>query len=769
MVSFAQRKSEITGRVLDSIDNKGIPFVSIRLLDTAGSIQNGTITDTTGFFKMAKVPRNTYVIEVSCLGYKTKKLSINANESQVYYRINLVADAKTLEEAVVTGERITMREEIDKMVYKIDDFTLRNSVTALEAMKTIPGITVKTFDETIQVNGSDNVLVLIDGAYSTRSLTSITPEDIESIEVISNPSVEYDSDVANVVNLVLKEERKKGLRVVAFTRATFPDNHDLAKLTADFEFSKFRLFADYQLTRFVLQPKMFIFDSTYYKTFDQDNIYETFSAIKFLKSPPQLTHKVRYGFNYRIGKNDFLNFTGSYSFDKSESSFRLLSLYRINGDTIYNQTENNFQKSETPEQNYTLYYRHRFNNNGHELSLNSNLYTMKRNAWNTYSSVFAYPHESVENVNMSRIVFNRQTTLNAKLKYDLPITEKLKTAIGVQTFYRKINYHYDDSLQKQYFNYNDERIAGFAQITYRFSEKLSMMAGLRCENLKFKIYDTLSRHQWNYLPNASVLYKFSNNHSIRLNYKTLLSYPSYHFLAPFVYNSTDSLSYSAGNPELLPCNTQNITLQYAYRKSMTNILTGPYMSFRNGIIGETKGIEGSVTYTKYGNITSSRKIGGMFSATVLIGGSLFPTVGFDFGYTMFEDNNFNGWEYSLNAGLEMGLPWDMTLEAYLSYSGMQRYYNGYAYQSPLMDEISISKDFSNNLMVQLSFANLFLPLKDKEIHKAMDYYEMNWSETHFPIARLSVRYVFTAGDRKINNSETFESLMENEENVKKRK
>lgn len=769
VVSFAQRKSEIKGRVLDSIDKKGIPFVSIRLLDTIGNMQNGTISDTTGFFRMTKVSRNTYIIEASCLGYKTKKLSVNANESQVYYRINLVTDTKVLEEAVVTGEKISWREEVDKTVYKIDDFTLRNSITALEALKTIPGITVKTFDETIKVNGSDNVLVLIDGAYSTRSLASITPEDIESIEVISNPSVEYDSDVANVVNIILKEERKKGLRVVAFTRATFPDNHDLAKLTADFEFSKFRLFADYQFTRFVLQPKMFIFDSTYYKTFDQDNIYETYSAITFLKSPPHLKHKVRYGFNYRISKNDFLNFTGSYSFDKSESSFRLLSLYRINSDTIYNQTENDFQKSETPEQNYTLYYRHRFNNNGHEISLNSNLYSMKRNGWNTYNSAFAYPHESVENVNMSRIIFNRQTTLNAKLKYDLPITEKLKTAIGVQTFYRKINYNYDDSLQKQYFDYNDVRIAGFAQFSYRFSEKLSMIAGLRCENLKFNIYDTLSRNQLNYLPSASVLYKFSKNHSIRLNYKTLLTYPSYHFLTPFVYNGTDSLVYSAGNPKLLPLKTQNIALQYAYRKSMTNIIIGPYMSFRNGIIGETREIDGAVTYLKFGNIASSKKIGCMFGATMLIGGFLVPMIDFDFGYTMFDDKSFDGWEYGINAGLEMGLPWDMTLEAYLSYSGIQRYYNGYAYQSPLIDEISISKDFSDNLMVQLSFANLFLSSKDKEIRKGSNYYEMNWRETHFPMARLSIRYVFTAGDRRINNSETFESLMENEENVKKRK
>lgn len=769
IVSFAQRKSEIMGRVLDSIDKKGIPFASIRLLDTIGKLQNGTMSDTTGFFKMAKVPRNTYVLEVSCLGYKTKKLHINANESQVYYRVNLVADTKMLEEAVVTGERITMREEIDKMVYKIDDFILRNSTTALEVLKIIPSVTVKTSDETIKVNGSSNVLTLVDGAYSTRSLSSITPEDIESIEVISNPSVEYDSDVANVVNIVLKEERKKGLRVVASAKATYPDQHDNVGIAADFEFSKFRLFADYRFTRFVLQPKMFVFDSTYYKTWDEGNIYETSSSGEFLKTPPHLTHKVRYGFNYRISKNDFLNFTGSYSFNKSESSFNSFSLYQINGDTIYNQTESDFAKSETPEQNYTLYYRHRFDDKGHEISLNTNIYMMKRNAWNTFNSTFAYPDESVEAVNMSRILYNKQTTFNAKLKYDLPITEKLKTSIGIQSFYRKINYSYDDSLHKQYFDYNDTRIAGFAQFSYSFNEKLSVMAGLRCENLKFNIYDTLNRNQLNWLPSASALYKFNQNHSIRLNYKTLLTYSSYHFLTPFVYTGTDSLMYSAGNPELLPTKTQNIALQYAYRKSMTNIIVGPYFAFQNGIIGETRQINGSITNVKYDNITNSKKIGGRVGATMLIGGFLVPMLNCDFGYVYFDGKSFEGWEYSIDAGLVMELPWDITLEAYMSYSGMRRFYNGYSYETPLIDEISISKDFSNNLMIQVSFDNVFLPSSDKEIRSGFDYYEKTWNETRYPTVSLFIRYLVTAGSRKITHTEDLESLMENEENVKKRK
>ena len=146
-----------------------------------------------------------------------------------------------------------------------------------------------------------------------------------------------------------------------------------------------------------------------------------------------------------------------------------------------------------------------------------------------------------------------------------------------------------------------------------------------------------------------------------------------------------------------------------------------------------------------------------------------PKFDFNFGYVMFDDKKFDGWECSIDAGLEMELPWDLTLEAYLSFSGMHRLYNGYSYETPLIDEISISKVFSNNLMVQISLEELFLPSKNEEILFGLGYYEKNWSKIQIPTVSLSVRYVFTAGSKKIKNSESFDSLMENEENTEKRK
>jgi len=768
--SFAQRNADVMGRVTDSITKSGIPYAAVRLFDSIGNLQNGCITDTFGYFNMKKVPQSIYSLDVSCLGYRTYHKTFDVNKGDVYARIELVMESQMLDNIVVKGERITMREEIDKTIYRIDDFTLRNSTTALEALKTIPGITTRNTDETVRVNGSTNVLVLVDGAFTTRSLTTITPEDIESIEVITNPSVEYDSDVANVINIVLKEERKKGLRLVTMANGTLPDQSDYLKLMADFEFSKFRLFADYSFNRFVIRPETFVYDSSYYSINDADGShYETYSSVKLLKSPANIEHSIRYGFDYRINKNNYLKFSGSYSLDKSEFLSNLFSQYYADGFLLYDAVENDKSKMTTPEQNYTLYYRHKFSKKGHELSFNSNFYIMKRDNQNTYSSRFIYSDGDVRDVDMLRHLNNNQTVFNAKLKYDLPLSDNFKISVGAQSIYREIHYSYDNSLDNQYFDYTDLRLAGFLQATYNIKENLSVMAGIRCEQLEFDIYDTINSSKLNYLPNLSLLHRINKKHSLRLNYKTLLTYPSYHFLTPFVYNETDSLSYSYGNPELLPAKTQNIGFQYTFRNRYTQVTAEPYISLKKDIIGETRQIDGAVTRTFYDNIAHSTKYGGRFNATTLLLGFLQPMINLDFGYVVFNDRTFNGFEFSLDGGIIMALPWDMELETYITYIGKQRNYNGYYAESPIIEDITISKDFSNNFSVSLSYEEAFLSTKNEEVCIGPNYYQRDWGETKHSAFRLYVRYVFNAGNKTLKDAEELESLMESEKNVKQRK
>lgn len=767
----AQNLAVVHGYVIDSVSREPVPYATVQLQNLEGTLINGAITDAGGRFTMKDVPFGEHVFTVSFVGYRTKRIVKEIKEKEQWVGVGIILENKQLQEVSIVGEKVRMKEEVDKTVYRLDDFVLRNSPTVLEAMKTIPGVTVKTSDESISVNGSKNVLVLVDGMYSSRSLTTINPEDVESVEVITNPSVEYDSEVANVLNIILKEERKQGIRVVAMGRGTVPFQSLYGRLNVDYEFSKFRVFGNYTASCYQPRPEGFVYDSTYCTvTDDEGNRYDELTTTDILSSPPSINHKAGLGFDWRISKNDLLSVSGNFELDNDKVNSRQYALYSTNGDLGFEEWNDITSQGRAREQNYTLYYRHRFAQKGHEITLNSNYYTMTGAREYRSNSLFHYPDaDSVTKV-LDRQTDNRQSAWNVKLKYDLPLTEKLKLTSGLQNFSRWIGYTYSTGDGGQYFDYHDNRLAAFAQMAYQFSDRLSLSAGLRGENLRFYLYDTISRSQWNTLPSATLMYKINENNTLKINYKSLLQYPSYHFLSPFVYTQNDELAYSVGNPYLFPEKTQRVSMSYAYRKQYTNLIVEPYVAYRQGIIGERYQIDGAVTNTIYDNVANSWKYGGRISATTLVGGFLMPMVEFDLGYVDYGQPQYNGLEMSLVAALEMELPWDLTFEAEFVYDGRKRLYNGYEYSSPLIETLALSRSFLNDkLIVELDMQGFFLGEKTEEMLSVPSYYSLNRAEQRMPSVSLFARYVFKGGDRKMAEIEERESLMESESNVEQRK
>ena len=768
---WAQNTATLHGYVIDSVSREPVPYATVRLVDAEEKLINGAITDANGAFLMKEVPFGNQTFVVSFVGYRTKRVVKEIKEKEQWIRVGIVMENKQLQEVSVVGEKVLMKEEVDKTVYRLDDFVLRNSPTVLEAMKSIPGVTVKTSDESIRVNGSNNVLVLVDGMYSSRSLSTINPEDVESVEVITNPSVEYDSEVANILNIILKEERKQGIRIVAMGRGEMPLHSLYGRLNVDYEFSRFRVFGNYTASYYKPRHEGFIYDSTFCTvTDDEGDRYDEMTATNILPSPPTISHKAGLGFDWRISKNDLLSVSGNLELHRDKVNSRQYSLYNTNGSLGFEEWNDVTSQGRSRDQNYTLYYRHRFAIKGHEITLNSNYYTMNGAREYVSNSLFHYPDADSVRKTLDRLTDNWQSAWNAKLKYELPLSEKLKLTTGLQNYSRWIGYTYTFGDSGQYFDYHDNRLAVFAQVAWQFSDRFSLSAGLRGELLRFDIYDTISRSLWHALPSASLMYKINENNTLKLNYKSLLQYPSYHFLAPFIYTQNDALAYSAGNPFLLPEKTQRLGLSYTYHKQYTNLIVEPYLAYRQGIIGEQYRIDGAVTNTIYDNLANSLKYGGRISATTLVGGFLMPMVEFDLGYVNYAQPKYNGLEMSLVAALEMELPLDFTLEAEFLYDGTKRLYNGYSYSSPLIETIALGRSFlKDQLYVELSMEGFFLSEKTEEVVDVQDYYSLNRAEMRMPSVSLFARYVFKGGDRKMAQIEERESLMESEENAAKRK
>ena len=91
---FAQNRT-VTGVVRDA---KGEPLMGAGVM-LDGTTQ-GTVTDLNGAFSLS-VPSGTVVLDVSSLGYASKKVSVPSTQSQVV--VILEDDALSLNETVVVG------------------------------------------------------------------------------------------------------------------------------------------------------------------------------------------------------------------------------------------------------------------------------------------------------------------------------------------------------------------------------------------------------------------------------------------------------------------------------------------------------------------------------------------------------------------------------------------------------------------------------------------------------------------------------------------
>lgn len=162
----------------------------------------GTTTDVDGNFSMP-VPSGDVVLEVSSLGYTTRKVNVPASKSSV--NVVLEEDNMTLNETVVVGYGTQKKVNLTGAIAVVDDKQLQdrsshNLSTMLQG--SVPGLNITTSSgvpgssATLNIRGGASIngigesatapLVLIDGVEG--EISRVNPNDVQSISVIKDIS-----------------------------------------------------------------------------------------------------------------------------------------------------------------------------------------------------------------------------------------------------------------------------------------------------------------------------------------------------------------------------------------------------------------------------------------------------------------------------------------------------------------------------------------------------------------------------------------------------
>lgn len=220
-VAMAQQV-EVRGVITDGDFGGPLPGVNIAVKNTSF----GTQSDENGAYSLSVTP--TDVLVYSYLGYTNQEILVG---DQREINITLLPAPTTLGEVVVIGYGTQSRRNVTSAISKLDKATLQtaprsNVGSALQGA--IPGLRVVNNTGTpggapsillrggASINSPGAPLVVIDGII--RSFNDISPDDIESVEVLKDAAATaiYGARANNGVILITTKRAKTGQAQVSY-------------------------------------------------------------------------------------------------------------------------------------------------------------------------------------------------------------------------------------------------------------------------------------------------------------------------------------------------------------------------------------------------------------------------------------------------------------------------------------------------------------------------------------------------------------------------
>ena len=198
----AGAKNDWKGKV---VDQKGEPvaYANVAVLSKADStVVCGTVTEEDGSFYI-KTNETDGIMMVAILGYRTQ-----------YFQpvdgiiITLIEDTSMLEGAAVQAIMPKTRLTGEGLQTNVRGSVLENAGSANDVLAKTPGL-IKS-QNGLEVIGKGAPLVYINGHKVTDSseLDRLQSNEIQSVEVITNPGAQYDATVRSVVRI--KTIRRQG-------------------------------------------------------------------------------------------------------------------------------------------------------------------------------------------------------------------------------------------------------------------------------------------------------------------------------------------------------------------------------------------------------------------------------------------------------------------------------------------------------------------------------------------------------------------------------
>lgn len=624
-------KGKISGTLTDSQSGEPLPFVSVVLKEAKSQKDvSGTITEEDGAFKITNVTLGKYQLITSFVGYETTKQEVTLTPKKPDVNLGKLVLASTtteLDEVVVEGEKELVENKIDKIVYNAERDVANIGGDASDVLRRTPLLSVD-LEGNVSLRGSQNLQILINGKPSTMfgsspadAFKAIPADNIKSVEVITTPSAKYDGEgTAGIINIITKKKNVEGFAGNVNLSLGTRQNSGVVGINA----GKGRFGFNANGNTFFSWPN----DGDY--SFYREDFVGGQSRIL---SEDGVTETSRIGFFGTMGA--FYDFNAYHS---------LTTSFRIRGFSFDRDGVTDASFIDPLNAINQSYQRTSISDNlrsGYEWSLD---YTIKFPGQKERELAFAYKLDG--NVQDQKYIItqedlvgedpslfrderndndgnNRENILQAD--YVHPVSDNFKIEAGGKTTLRKVNSDYTyfnregseyviDPSQTDFFDYQQDVMAGYFSSNVKMGEKYGLIAGIRYERTTIEgdldnEGSSFANDYNNWLPSVIISRKFGKTSTLKLSYNRRIQRPSLRFINPYT-QLDNNRNISVGNPELDPELNDQIELGYNTFIKKVSLNLAVFHRHTSDIIESILTVdEDGVSVTTFENVGENNSIG----------------------------------------------------------------------------------------------------------------------------------------------------------------
>ncbi|MDR0961749.1 MAG: TonB-dependent receptor family protein [Mediterranea sp.] len=584
---------QLSGKVVNST-GQPVAYANVVLLTTDSVFITGAVSNDDGEFALELTP-NASLLKVSYIGYREKVLPIPTTDTHMG-SIVLDDDALVLQEVVVKASIPVTRIKGDALVTNVQGSILEKAGTANDVLSKLPGVTLENGALNVFERGNPTIYINGRQVRDQNELSRLTSDNIESVEVVSNPGVRYAKSIKAVIRIRTKRNTDNGFGFneranVAYNSYWSGSN----QLSLYYRHNGF----DASGMIYYNEGKSWRRGELNYKNYLND-FWENQSMTTQLSTSKRLytNLSLNYVFNERhsIGAN--------YSFDRNPGNIGDLdfaSRISKNQTLVESTTSDILTRNQYSAHEADFYY------NGTiqkwVIDFNASMVSSNAKGNNATAETITQSDGNSEKATVTTTDFTDNTLYAAKLSIAYPLWEGDLTFGGEYSHTtRHNNYSGANNLvAANVSQVNEGLAAGFVEYSRAFFEKLQLQAGVRFENVLFDYYETgeykpeQSRNYNNLFPTVSVSYPIGRV-NLQLGYSSDVERPTFNMLSNRI-TYINRYTYMTGNPFLLPNITHSATLKSSYRwlqfyasfnRSKDNIITtvGDYLN--NPSIGVEK-------------------------------------------------------------------------------------------------------------------------------------------------------------------------------------